>query len=82
VVHTNAPYGCILAPNSKQLWGQNWHELAEGKQLCPFLVAREADPPKYREVHRQIGELLNQYSDRVISKSIDEYCPLSSWDLA
>ena len=41
--------------------------------LCPFLIVREADPPKYRQVHKQIGELLNDYSDHVVSKSIDEF---------
>lgn len=75
VVHTNAPYGCILAPSVEaKLWGvKTGMSLQEGRQLCPFLIARQADPPKYREVHRQIGELLNQYSPCVISKSIDEF---------
>lgn len=81
VVHSNAPYGCILAPSVEaKLWGvKTGMTLDEGRQLCPFLIARQADPSKYREVHRQIGELLNQYSNRVISKSIDEFClPLRS----
>lgn len=81
VVHTDAPYGCILAPSVEaKLWGvKTGMSLQEGKQLCPFLIAREADPPKYREIHHQIGELLNEYSPRVISKSIDEFClPLRS----
>lgn len=75
VVHTDAPYGCILAPSIEaKLWGvKTGMTLAEGGRRCPVLVVREADPPKYREVHRQIGELLSEYSPRVVSKSIDEF---------
>jgi len=76
VVHSNAPYGCILAASYEaKLWGvKTGMTLADGKALCPWLISREADPPKYREVHARLGNLLNQFSDRVISKSIDEYC--------
>lgn len=76
VVHTPAPYGCILAPSVEaKLWGvKTGMSLQEGRQLCPFLIARQADPDKYRTVHHQIGQLLNEYSPHVISKSIDEYC--------
>lgn len=75
VVHSDAPYGCILAPSVEaKLWGvKTGMSLQEGKQICPFLIPRVADPPKYREVHHQLGELLSQYSDHVVSKSIDEF---------
>jgi DNA polymerase-4 len=75
VVHSDAPYGCILAPSVEaKLWGiKTGMNLAEGKKLCPWLIAREADPPKYREVHAKFARLLNDYSDHVISKSIDEF---------
>jgi len=75
VVHTVAPYGCILAPSVEaKLWGiKTGMTLAEGQSLCPWLIARRADPPKYRQVHRDIGELLNDYSSHVVSKSIDEF---------
>lgn len=80
VVHTKAPYGCILAPSVEaKLWGvKTGMTLKQGQQLCPWLIAREADPPKYRQIHRQIGELLAAYSPSVISKSIDEFCFLPS----
>ena len=70
------PYGCILAPSVEaKLYGiKTGMTVAEGRTLCPFLVVREPDPPKYRQVHAQIGELLQEYSPHVISKSIDEYC--------
>ena len=41
---------------------------------CPWLIARVADPPKYRQVHSELAILLQDYSPHVISKSIDEFC--------
>ena len=75
VVHSDTPYGCILAPSVEaKLWGiKTGMTLAEGRLLCPWLIARVADPPKYRQIHKQIGDLLNNYSPHVISKSIDEF---------
>jgi DNA polymerase-4 len=70
------PYGCILAPSVEaKLYGiKTGMTVAEGRSLCPFLVVRELDPPKYRQIHAQIGQLLREYSPHVVSKSIDEYC--------
>ena len=76
VVHSDAPYGCILAPSVEaKLWGiKTGMTLKQGRDLCPWLIARIADPDKYRQIHQQIGQLLNEYSPHVISKSIDEFC--------
>ncbi|EKD80306.1 MAG: hypothetical protein ACD_40C00145G0011 [uncultured bacterium] len=75
VVHSDAPYGCILAPSIEaKLWGiKTGMTLAQGKQLCPWLIARVADPPKYRQIHAQLANLLQDYSPHVIPKSIDEF---------
>ncbi len=75
VVHSDAPYGCILATSVEaKLWGvKTGMNLKEGKELCPWLSARVADPNKYRQIHSQFARLLNDYSDHVISKSIDEF---------
>ena len=75
VVHTDAPYGCILAPSIEaKLWGiKTGMTLGEGKLLCPWLIARVADPPKYRQIHSQFSHLLRDYSDHLIPKSIDEF---------
>ncbi|MFH2085614.1 MAG: hypothetical protein ABII21_02430 [bacterium] len=75
VVHAAAPYGCILAPSVEaKLWGvKTGMTLAEGKLLCPWLIARVADPPKYRQIHSQFASFLADYSPHVISKSIDEF---------
>jgi len=75
VVHSDAPYGCILAPSVEaKLWGvKTGMTLSEGKSLCPWLISRVADPPKYRQIHSQFAQLLALYSPDVISKSIDEF---------
>lgn len=75
VVHSDAPYGCILAPSVEaKLWGvKTGMNLKEGKSLCPWLIARIADPDKYREIHGKFAKLLDDYSPHVISKSIDEF---------
>ncbi|MEI8232462.1 MAG: hypothetical protein WCG44_01835 [bacterium] len=75
VVHSDAPYGCILAPSVEaKLWGvKTGMTLAEGRLLCPWLIARVTDPDKYRQVHAQFAKLLDDYSDHVIPKSIDEF---------
>lgn len=70
------PFGCILAPSVEaKLYGiKTGMSIAEGLVLCPFLIVREADPPKYREIHAKFGQLLSEYSPHLISKSIDEFC--------
>ncbi len=69
------PYGCILAPSVEaKLYGiKTGMTVADGRQLCPFLIVREADPDKYRQVHHAIGQLVGEYSAHTISKSIDEF---------
>lgn len=69
------PFGCILATSVEaKLYGvKTGMSVDEGLALCPFLIIREADPPKYREVHARFANLLDDYSDNVISKSIDEF---------
>jgi DNA polymerase-4 len=68
-------YGCILAPSVEaKLYGiKTGMTVKEGRMLCPFLIVREPDPPKYRIVHHAIGQLLSEYCPDVTSKSIDEF---------
>lgn len=68
-------YGCILAPSVEaKLYGvKTGMTVREGRELCPYLIIREPDPDKYRIVHKQIGEILQQYAPDVTSKSIDEF---------
>lgn len=76
VVHSDTPYGCILAPSVEaKEWGvKTGMNLKMGRDLCPWLISRVADPPKYRQVHAQFAKILDDYSPKVISKSIDEFC--------
>lgn len=75
VVHSDAPYGCILAPSVEaKLWGvKTGMTLSEGRQRCPILISRIADPPKYREVHHRFATLLSDYAPHPLAKSIDEF---------
>jgi DNA polymerase-4 len=75
VVHTDAPYGCILAPSVEaKLWGvKTGMTLSEGRERCPILLSRQADPPKYREVHHRFATLLSDYAPHPLAKSIDEF---------
>lgn len=75
VVHTDAPYGCILAPSVEaKLWGvKTGMTLSEGRERCPILISRIADPPKYREVHHCFATLLADYAPHPLAKSIDEF---------
>lgn len=69
------PYGCILAPSieAKQ-WGiKVGMTVKQGQELCPWLIVKEADPNKYREVHSRFQALLSDYTSHLISKSIDEF---------
>ena len=68
-------YGAILAPSVEaKLYGiKTGMPVRDALVLCPFLIVREADPPKYRQVHAQFAKLLDEYSPHVIPKSIDEF---------
>ncbi|MCQ3944321.1 MAG: hypothetical protein DPW11_00875, partial [bacterium] len=57
-----------------KLWGvKTGMSLKEGQDKCPLLIARTADPPKYREVHHRFAALLSDYSSNPLAKSIDEF---------
>jgi len=75
VAARSAPYGCILASSREaKLWGvKTGMTVEEGRSRCPFLVVREADPDKYRHIHHAIKNILTNYTDQIIPKSIDEF---------
>lgn len=45
----------------------------EARAMCPGIVVLTPDPTKYREAHRRFKELLLEYTDDVVAKSIDEF---------
>lgn len=71
----NRPTCCVLAPSieAKNLGIKTGNMVFEARRLCPSIVILEPDPDKYRYVHDQLFKLLQNYSDIVIPKSIDEF---------
>ena len=44
----------------------------EAKVLCPDVVIREPDPPRYRDASDQLVEIMRRWSPEVLRMSIDE----------
>jgi len=70
-----SPNGCILTASveAKRLGVKVGLRVKEGKILCPDLIVLPPDPAKYRFIHLQFKNLLNNYSPSVMAKSIDEF---------
>lgn len=68
------PGGCILAPSieAKKLGIKTGMRVREGKEIYPKLIILAPDPDKYRFVNRKLLALLQEYSDEVSVRSIDE----------
>jgi DNA polymerase-4 len=75
VVAYDSPGGVILAPSieAKKYGIKTGMRLADGRVLCPELLAILPDPDKYRFIHRKMHKLLSKYSPEVYPKSIDEF---------
>lgn len=71
----NSPSGCILAASieAKKLGIRTGMKVYDGKLIYPKLIVLTPDPPKYRKVHKMLYNLLCEYSEKVIPKSIDEF---------
>ncbi len=67
--------GTILAASvdAKKLGVKTGMRVIDGKKLCPNLTVLPPDPQKYRFVHKQLHNLLSEYSPQVEPKSIDEF---------
>jgi DNA polymerase IV len=67
-------YGCIISPSieAKKKGVKTGMRLPEAMQICPELVPVETKPERYRDFHIKIINVLKQYSEDVIPKSIDE----------
>jgi len=70
-----APSGCIIAPSveAKDQGVKVGMRVKEGKLLCPNLIVLTPDPWKYRNIHIKFRHLLEEYTDHVVPKSIDEF---------
>jgi len=71
----DSPSGCILASSveAKKLGIKTGMRVKDGKFLYPNLVVLTPDPPKYRDVHLKIRQVLRTYTDIVEPRSIDEF---------
>lgn len=69
------PSGCILAPSveAKKLGIKTGMRVKDGKILCPKLIVLAPDPWKYRNIHLQLRKLLQDYTNSLTPKSIDEF---------
>jgi len=67
--------GIILAASyeAKALGIKLGTPVREARQICPDIIVLMPDPPKYREAHRRFKEVLTQYTNEVVPKSIDEF---------
>jgi len=71
----DSPGGCILAPSveAKRLGIKVGMRVKEGRLLYPGLVVMLPDANKYRNVHLKLKNLLSNYTQKLIPKSIDEF---------
>lgn len=69
------PSGCILAASieAKRLGIKTGMRVKDGRLICPSLIVKEPDPWKYRNVHLSLKQLILEYTDQVVPKSIDEF---------
>ena len=68
------PNACILAPSieAKRQGVKTGMRIREARLICPEIVVRTPDPPKYRDVHMKFKKIFQYYSPDVTPKSIDE----------
>lgn len=74
VVNRRTKYTCIVTASyeAKALGVKVGMKFIDAERLVPGLIAVESDPVKYRFVYKKLMAILNDYSPKVIMKSIDE----------
>jgi DNA polymerase-4 len=67
-------YGCVisLSTEAKAMGLKAGMRLNDAMAVCPELVPVESNPARYREYHKKIIHILQEYSKDVVAKSIDE----------
>ena len=70
-----SPNGCIIAPSveAKRLGVRVGMRVRDGKSVCRELIILPPDPNKYRAVHLKLKAILEDYTNKVTPKSIDEF---------
>ena len=75
VPYLNSNAGCVLtASREARTFGvKTGMRLNEARKLCPRVLVRQSDPAKYRFVHSALRKILEEYTDKLRPKSIDEF---------
>lgn len=68
------PGGCILSPSieAKKLGIKTGMRVFEARQICSNVIVRDTDPAMVRDVNSKFMKIFQDYSPKVIPKSIDE----------
>src|SRR2546430_15782853 len=64
----NSPNGCVVSPSieAKLQYGiKTGMTVRDAKLLCPTVLVKTSDPPKYRAVHQQFAKIFHDYSPLV-----------------
>ena len=71
----DSPGGCIVAPSieAKRYGIKTGMRVKDGKLLYRDLVVLLPDPWKYRNIHFRLKRLLEDYTEALVPKSIDEF---------
>lgn len=70
-----SPGGCILAASveAKRLGIKTGMRVREGCEIHRNLIVLSPDPQKYRNIHIKLRNLISDYTDDFVPKSIDEF---------
>ena len=65
---------CIIAASieAKKFGIKTGFRVKEAKELCPNVIVRMPDPPKYHFVHDEMMKVFRDSCPKVIPKSVDE----------
>lgn len=71
----NSPGGCILAPSieAKRLGIKTGIRVYEARKIYKNLIVLTPDPWKYRNIHIKLKNLILEYTNDFLPKSIDEF---------
>ena len=74
IVASHHKTSCLIAASkeAKKLGIKTGSVIWQAQKICPELILVKSEPSKYREVNRRFNIILQDYTDRIESYSIDE----------
>ena len=74
VVPIDVPGSCVISPSYelKTMGAKTAMRIRDVKLMAPNVILKQANPPLYQEIHRQLCRIFRDYSPDVLPKSIDE----------